>query len=125
MSFVTQGRHGLVLQETHAFSLGLPCISMRKGCDLEKVLFIDKSVLHEFVNLLRSPWIDSQPVVPVQQSFLTYLPARLKRQAESIPWNRFPGSLKVYKYGLWGFGTNRKNTSSCCMKGVTKQAEMN
>jgi hypothetical protein len=31
----------------------------------------------EFVNLLRSPGIDSQPGGPVQQPYLTYRPARL------------------------------------------------
>jgi hypothetical protein len=31
---------------------------------------------------------------------LSYRPARLHRQVESIPWNRFLGSLKVLKYRL-------------------------
>jgi hypothetical protein len=31
---------------------------------------------------------------------LLYRPARLYRQAVSIPWNRFPGSLNVFKFGL-------------------------
>jgi hypothetical protein len=31
---------------------------------------------------------------------LLYLPARLHRLAEFIPWNRFLGSINVYKYGL-------------------------
>jgi hypothetical protein len=38
----------------------------------------------KFVNLLRSPGIDSQPDGPVQQSFLTYRPARLQRLAEGL-----------------------------------------
>ncbi len=50
-----------------------------------------------FVNFLRSPGIDSQPGVPVRQPYLMYRPAR---QAESVPWNRFLGSLNVYKFGL-------------------------
>ncbi len=54
-----------------------------------------------FVNLLRSPGIDSQPGGPVRQPYLTYRPAWLQRQAESVSWNRFLGSLNVYKYGLW------------------------
>jgi hypothetical protein len=29
-----------------------------------------------------------------------YRPARLQRLAESIPWNRFLGPIKVYKYRL-------------------------
>jgi hypothetical protein len=37
---------------------------------------------------LRSPGIDT---------------GRLHRLAESIPWNRFLGSLNVYKFGLWSF----------------------
>ena len=32
---------------------------------------------------------------------LSYWPARLHRLAELIPWNRFLGSLKVYKFRLW------------------------
>ncbi len=32
---------------------------------------------------------------------LSYRPARLHWLAELIPWNRFLGSLKVYKFGLW------------------------
>ncbi len=35
-----------------------------------------------FVNLLRSPGIDSQPGGPVRQPCLTYRPARLHRLAE-------------------------------------------
>ena len=31
---------------------------------------------------------------------LVYRPARLHRLAEFIPWNRFLGSINVYKYGL-------------------------
>jgi hypothetical protein len=48
-----------------------------------------------------SPGINSQSGGPVRQAYLTYRPARLLRMAESIPWNRFLGSLNVYKYGLW------------------------
>ncbi len=61
----------------------------------------------EFVNLLRSPGIDSQPDGSGKQPYLTYRPARLHRLAESIPWNRFLGSLNVYKFGL----KSGKNTS--------------
>ncbi len=32
---------------------------------------------------------------------LSYRPATLHRLAESIPWNRFLGSVNVYKFGLW------------------------
>jgi hypothetical protein len=53
-----------------------------------------------FLNLLRSPGIDSQTGGPVRHPYLTYRPARLHRLAESIPWNRLLGSLNVYKYGL-------------------------
>jgi hypothetical protein len=38
-----------------------------------------------FVNILRSPGIDSQPGRPVRQPYLSYLPARLHGLAESIP----------------------------------------
>ncbi len=47
----------------------------------------------EFVNLLRSPGIDSQHGGPVGEPYLTSWPARLHRLAESIPWNRFLGSF--------------------------------
>jgi hypothetical protein len=53
-----------------------------------------------FVNLLRSPGIDSQPGGPVRQPYLKYWPTRLHRLAESTPWNQFLGSSNVYKYGL-------------------------
>ncbi len=43
----------------------------------------------EFVNILRSPGIDSQHGGQVRQPYLTYRPARLHRLAESTPWNRF------------------------------------
>ncbi len=46
----------------------------------------------EFVNLLRSPGVDSQFGGPALQPYLTYRPARL---AESIP-----GLLERYKFGL-------------------------
>ena len=32
---------------------------------------------------------------------LWYRPARLHRLAQLVPWNRFLGSLKVKKFGLW------------------------
>ncbi len=53
-----------------------------------------------FVNLLRSPGINSQPGGPLRQPYLTYRPVRLHSLAESINWNRFLGSLNDYKYGL-------------------------
>jgi hypothetical protein len=57
----------------------------------------------EFINLLRSPRIDSQPCGPVRKPYLKYRPARLHRLAESIPesipWNRFLGSLNIHSFG--------------------------
>ena len=53
-----------------------------------------------FVNLLRSPGIDSQPVGPVRQPYLSYWLAMLHSLAESNPRNRFLVSLNVYN-GLW------------------------
>ncbi len=41
----------------------------------------------EFLNLLRSPGIESQPDGPVRQLYLMYRPARR--------WNRLLGSLKA------------------------------
>jgi hypothetical protein len=55
----------------------------------------------EFVNnFLRSLDIDSKESIQPAYVGLSYQPARLHRLAESIPWNRFLGSLNVYKYGL-------------------------
>ncbi len=53
-----------------------------------------------FVDLSRIPRNDSQPAGPVRQPYLSYRPARLSRLSESIPRNRFLGSINVYKYGL-------------------------
>ncbi len=59
-----------------------------------------------FINLLMSPGIDSQPGGLVRQPHLSYRPSMtLHRRAESIPRNRFLGSLNVYKYGLSSGGT--------------------
>jgi hypothetical protein len=58
-----------------------------------------------FVDLLRSPGINSQQGGPVRQLYLSFWPARLHRLAESVLRNRFPGSINVYKYGLWRAGT--------------------
>jgi hypothetical protein len=33
--------------------------------------------------------------------YLSYWPAKQHRLAKSIPRNRFPGSINIYKYGLW------------------------
>jgi hypothetical protein len=66
-----------------------------KGSPL--VLFLSEPV---FVNLLRSPGIDSQPGGPVRQPYFSYRPTMLQRQVESNPRNRFLVSLNVYKYGL-------------------------
>jgi hypothetical protein len=60
-----------------------------------------------FVNLLRSPGVDSQPGGPERQPYFSYLSARLHRLAESISRNRFLGSINVYKYGLWKDNTGR------------------
>ncbi len=59
-----------------------------------------------FLNL----FMESRNQYPARRSGTTVLfddspiwrrPARLHRLAESILWNRFLGSLNVYKYGLW------------------------
>jgi hypothetical protein len=56
-----------------------------------------------------------QPGGPVRQPYLTHRPARLHRLAESIPWNRFLGSLKglqvralIYFFCWWN------NGAVCC-----------
>jgi hypothetical protein len=53
-----------------------------------------------FVDLLRSPGIDSQPDGTVRQTCLSYRPARRHRLVESISRNQFLGSIIVYKYQL-------------------------
>ncbi len=65
----------------------------------------------EFVNILRSLGIDSQPGRPVRQPCLTHRPARLYWLAESIPWDRLLGSLNVFKFGIWRL-TSRNNPES-------------
>ncbi len=55
----------------------------------------------KFLNLLKSPEIDSQPGGPVRHPYLTYRTARLHRLAESIPWNRYLGSFNYSKFRLW------------------------
>ncbi len=50
-----------------------------------------------FVNLLRSPGIDSHPGGPVRQTYLSFRPGRLHTGWQ----NRFLGSTNIYKYGLW------------------------
>ncbi len=67
-----------------------------------------------FVNLLRSPGIDSLPGGPVRQPYSSYWPGRLHRLAESISRNRILGSINVYKHGLWRGGkTNRVVVPTC------------
>jgi hypothetical protein len=53
-----------------------------------------------FVNLLRSPGIDSQPGGPVRQPYLSYRPAMTLQTGEMDSSESIPGSLNVYKYGL-------------------------
>ncbi len=53
-----------------------------------------------FVDLFRSPGIDSKPAGPVRQPYFSYRPARLYRLAKSMPEIRFLGPINVYKYGL-------------------------
>ncbi len=56
-----------------------------------------------FVDLLRSPGINSQHSGPVRQPYWLYRPARLHRLAVPIPRNWFLVSINVYKYGLQNF----------------------
>ncbi len=66
------------------------CLNMGWGGGAEPV----------FVDLLRSPGIDSQIGRPVRLPYFSYRLARLHRLAKSIPWNWFLGFINVYKYGL-------------------------
>ncbi len=59
----------------------------------------------EFVNVQGAQ--ESIPGCPARQIGLSYRPVRLKRLGPSIRWNRFLGSLNVYKFGWvveWGGG---------------------
>ncbi len=59
-----------------------------------------RTVRAPICKFFKEPGNDSQPGGPVWQLFLLYRLARLHRLAESIPRNRFLGSLNIYKYGL-------------------------
>jgi hypothetical protein len=72
-----------------------------------------------YVNLLRSPGIDSQPGGPVQQPYLTYRHTRLYRLAEAIPWYRFLGSLNVYKFGLRPGASAKENATPVKQEKIT------
>ncbi len=73
------------------------------SCKILSVLWLPCTQCTElvFVDLLRSPRIDSQSGGPVRQPYLSYRPDRLHRLAKPIPRNRFLGSINVYKYRLW------------------------
>ncbi len=53
-----------------------------------------------FVDLLRSPGIDSQHGGPVRQPYLSYHPARLHRQAESIPGLQKRLQIRAQMFGI-------------------------
>ncbi len=83
-----------------------------------------------FVNLLRSPGIDSQLVGPERQPYLSYRPARLHRLAESVPRNRFLDSFIVYKYGFWsqvwsGHGHRVRTKMIVCREGTLHSGCLN
>ncbi len=67
---------------------------------------------------LKEPRNRSQPGGPVHQPCLSYRPTRLHSLAESIPRNRFLGSINVYKYGLWkqvSIGLSYRPASLCSL----------
>jgi hypothetical protein len=53
---------------------------------------------------------------------LSYRPVRLHRLAKSIPWNRFPGSLKVFKI-LLSLSRQPPVLCSCWQAGETAKTE--
>ncbi len=55
---------------------------------------------YRIVNLYGAQESITSPGGPVRHPYLLYRPARLHRQAEWIPRNRFLASLNVYKYRL-------------------------
>jgi hypothetical protein len=54
---------------------------------------------------------------------LSYRPARLHELAESVPWNRFLGSLKVLKYRLWTGVEERQERLDCNSKELADDQE--
>ncbi len=91
----------------------------RAGSLLQQILAFSLVLTHYsepvFVNLLRSPWIDFQPggidSLESIPGLLKRLQIRALMHAYTDPdtvffghlsrWNRFLGSLNVYKFGLW------------------------
>ncbi len=71
---------------------------------LRRLSFYDPCVVMSeepvFLDLLRSPRIDSQPDGLVRKPYFSYGPARLHRLSKSIPRNRFLVSINIYKNGL-------------------------
>jgi hypothetical protein len=65
-----------------------------------------------FVNLLRSPVIDSQHGGPVQQPYLTYRPARPYRLAESITGLQRRLQIRALRCS---FGPSYKNCLMCAL----------
>jgi hypothetical protein len=57
---------------------------------------------HEFVNLSRSAQESIPSLAGRYEGPPGYIGWQNRFLAESIPWNRFQGSLNVYKYGLRG-----------------------
>ncbi len=77
------------------------------------------SILSEpvFVNLLRSPGIDSQPGGPVRQPYLTGPSGGI----DSL------GSLNVYKFGLWTLAHNEnitQETQQMCFKKTNRRKKL-
>ncbi len=64
------------------------------------------------------------PGGPVRQPNLTYWPASLHMLVESIPWNRFLGSLNAYKFGLsicrWWESMENQMYEAHCVTNVRK-----
>ncbi len=74
-----------------------PAYVARRACTIVRAILPEPV----FVDLLRSPGIDSQHGEPVRQPYFSYRPAMLHRLPESIHRNRFLGSINLYKYELW------------------------
>ncbi len=77
-------------------SAGSRCDSLQKEVFQGPILSIPLQTEPVFVNLFKEPRNPFPAWRPVRQLYLMYQPARLHRLAESIPWNRFLGSLNVF-----------------------------
>ncbi len=101
---------------------------LRSFCDAHNIREEGAMVLRKYVKVQRMDFSGSSAGI-LEQSMgarnrvgigLSYRPARPHRLADSIPWNRFPGSFKVKKYRLCRGNMERFCDSITQNKGITE-----